>query len=339
MGEKAVIVIDIQKCFLPGGGLPTGNARNTASGATALGTSVAKFINKVNPENVFITLDWHTEGHSSFVSNADRAAGKMSFPEAAGQGAYNKGMNVERYASRTFAGTRMWGDEQSRKIQKLWPKHCVQGTDDAAVADELMSALKPEIASKAVKIMKGDTADTDSYSAIADALGNPTPHDESGKSFLDLLKESNITEVHVTGIARDVCVFWTALDLLNYWIIPAYKEGKVIKLVFQYDLTRPVSNVPGAPYTDITVDQIKKEVADLVAKMLEKDVSMVSSDVEKLFAVEGDGTKYPSYNAAGGRRNKACTKRHRHGAACTGTRKSKNRKNSKSRSRRLDNLF
>jgi hypothetical protein len=214
-------------------------------------------------------------------------------------------MNTTRYAApRIFTGTRVWGDEESRKIQKLWPEHCVQGTAGAELAKELTDTMTPEMKEKAVTILKGDIPDTDSYSAIADALGNPTPHDETGKSFLSILQESDITEVHITGIARDVCVFWTALDLLNYWIIPAAMSGKIIKLVFQYNLTRPVSPIPGAPFTDITVDQIKLEVAQLIAKMMKVDISdpTVNDTMTKIFEIKGDGT---SYSLEGGRRRRS----------------------------------
>ena len=295
----AVIIIDVQKCFLPGGSLATGNSRNGDS--ADLGKTIGNFVNKVNPDHLFITKDWHTVGHSSFLSKAEEADGKMTFPNAARAGTYNKGMNTTRYAGRAFTGTRVWGDEESRKIQKLWPEHCVQDTDGAELAQELTDTIEPKMMAKAVTILKGDTPDIDSYSAIADALGNPTPHDESGKSFLSILQESNITEVHITGIARDVCVFWTALDLLNYWIIPAAKEEKIIKLVFQYNLTRPVSPIPGAPFTDITVDQIKLEVAQLIAKMMKVDISnpTVNDTMTKIFEIKGDGT---NYSLEGGRR-------------------------------------
>ena len=297
--KTAIIVIDVQNCFLPGGSLATGNSRNGES--ADLGKAIGNFVNTINPAYLFITKDWHTAGHSSFLSNADKAAGKMTFPNAAKAGTYNNGMNTTRYAGRAFTGTRVWGDEESRKIQKLWPEHCVQGTAGAELANELTDTMTSELKEKAVTILKGDIPDTDSYSAIADALGNPTPHDDTGKSFLSILQESDITEVHITGIARDVCVFWTALDLLNYWIIPAAMSGKIIKLVFQYNLTRPVSPIPGAPFTDITVDQIKLEVAQLIAKMMKVDISdpTVNDTMTTIFEIKGDGK---SYSLEGGRR-------------------------------------
>ena len=305
-GKTAIIVIDVQNCFLPGGSLATRNSRN--GDPTNLGRAIGNFVNKVSPDHLFITKDWHPAKHSSFLTNAERLTGKMTFPNAAAAGTSNKGMNKTRYARRVFTGTRVWGDEESRKIQKLWPEHCVQDTPGAELADELTNTINPEMMAKAVTILKGYTSDTDSYSAIADALGNPTPQDKDGNSFLSILQKSDITEVHITGIARDVCVFWTALDLLNYWIIPAAKTEKIIKLVFQYNLTRPVFS--GGEHTDMTVDQIKLEVAQLIANMMGLTITdpIVNNTMTKIFEIKGDGT---SYSLEGGRRRRRRSTRHR----------------------------
>jgi nicotinamidase-related amidase len=313
MSGKAVIVIDVQNCFLPGGSLATMNSRNSEMmPASTLGKSIAKFVNGMAPEHLFVSKDYHTPGHTSFLSENDKTAGMMTFPNAAGKGEYAKGIAAGRYSGRSLTNPRYWGTEAERFDQKLWPEHCVQGTPGADVDAAFDAALNPENKAKAVTILKGDTADIDSYSVIADALGNFTPHDEQGRTFISILQESNISEVFVTGIARDVCVFWSALDILNYWILPAYKAGKVIKLVFMYDLTRPVSSVPGAPYTDKTVEQVETAAKELIAAM-----GLGPEVYEKVFEVRTGG-----YGAAGGsrtktmRRNGVCKKNHTHRNSC-----------------------
>ena len=294
---KAVVVIDVQNCFLPGGSLATGNARNSNLPASTLGKSIATFINNEAPEHVFISKDWHTPGHTSFVSNANKAAGKTNFPSAAGSGKYGNGIAAGRYSGKTMGNPRYWGTDAERYDQKLWPEHCVQGTPGAEVDPAFTNALSEENKAKAVSILKGDTPDIDSYSVVADALGNFTPHDESGNIFIDILKSSDISEIYITGIARDVCVFWSALDMLNYWILPAYKAGKVIKLVFMYDLTRPVSPVPGAPYTDKTKEQVEEAAKDLIAAM-----GLGPQVFDEVFEVRSGGYM------AGGRRAKKSKK-------------------------------
>ena len=96
-GNAALIVVDVQNCFLEGGTL-----------AVKGGTEVVPVINQLAPafENIVVTQDWHTAGHASFASTY---AGKKPFE-----------------TTKLKYGT-----------QVLWPDHCVQGTDDANVSKDL----------------------------------------------------------------------------------------------------------------------------------------------------------------------------------------------------------
>ena len=93
----ALLVIDVQNCFLPGGSL-----------AVKEGDQVGPVINKIAKSfaNVVMTQDWHTPGHVSFASVH---AGKKPFETI--DLAYGK--------------------------QVLWPDHCVQGTDGAGLSKDL----------------------------------------------------------------------------------------------------------------------------------------------------------------------------------------------------------
>ena len=286
MSGEAILVIDLQNCFLPGGSLATADVRDKDLPASTLGTSIAKYINAANPEHVFISKDWHNPGHSSFVSNVQKAQGMLNFPSAAAIGEYGRGIASGRYAKREFTGKRAWGKKEERVDQKLWPEHCVQNTDGAMVDAAFLTALSPANQKKAVTILKGDTPDIDSYSVVADALGSPTPHDESGKSFLSILKASNIKKISLTGIARDVCVFWSAMDILNYITVPQFvSTGKATKVVFMYNLTRPVA--PGA--SDMSPAEVEAAVRELLAKP-----AMKIADVDaayKALSTEFDAAK------------------------------------------------
>jgi len=94
---SALLVIDVQNCFLPGGSL-----------AVKEGDQVVPVINKLAKgfANVVMTQDWHTPGHVSFASSH---AGKKPFETV--DLAYGK--------------------------QVLWPDHCVQGTDGASLSKDL----------------------------------------------------------------------------------------------------------------------------------------------------------------------------------------------------------
>jgi nicotinamidase/pyrazinamidase len=93
----ALLVIDVQIDFCPGGGL-----------AVADGDAVVPVINRLLPhfDEVLLTQDWHPAGHGSFAS---AHPGREPFDAA--QMPYGE--------------------------QTLWPDHCVQGTPGAAFHPDL----------------------------------------------------------------------------------------------------------------------------------------------------------------------------------------------------------
>ena len=95
--DAALIVVDVQNCFVTGGTLPV-----------AKGEEVVPVINRIAAgfENIIVTQDWHTPGHASFASSH---AGKKPFETT----------------------TLKYG------TQVLWPDHCVQGSDDASLHKDL----------------------------------------------------------------------------------------------------------------------------------------------------------------------------------------------------------
>ena len=123
--DSALIVVDVQNCFVTGGTLPVKG-----------GEEVVPVINKLAKlfENVVVTQDWHTPGHASFASSH---AGKKPFE-----------------TTKLRYGT-----------QVLWPDHCVQGSQDAAVHKDIA------IPQAQLIIRKGFHKDTDSYSAFMEADG------------------------------------------------------------------------------------------------------------------------------------------------------------------------
>jgi nicotinamidase/pyrazinamidase len=92
MADEALIVIDVQNDFCPGGSL-----------AVAGGDQILPLINEMigRFEHVVMTQDWHPADHSSFAS---KHAGKQPYDTV----------------------TMPYGE------QTLWPDHCVQGSGGAA---------------------------------------------------------------------------------------------------------------------------------------------------------------------------------------------------------------
>lgn len=111
MNRKALVLVDIQNDFLPGGSLAVPNGDQVIPVAN----SIIGRIGSNSDWAIITTQDYHPEGHVSFASS------------------YPNGKPFTRIGS-----------------QDLWPDHCVKGTDGAKVAAglnvptgcEVLSVLK-----------------------------------------------------------------------------------------------------------------------------------------------------------------------------------------------------
>ena len=95
--NAALIVVDVQNGFTPGGNLAVANADEIIPNINEISTYF---------ENIIITQDWHPEDHISFAQNH---ANKNPFDTV----------------------------ELDYGTQVLWPSHCVQGTHDAELHPNL----------------------------------------------------------------------------------------------------------------------------------------------------------------------------------------------------------
>jgi len=158
--RSALIVVDVQNCFVEGGSLPVKD-----------GLAIVPLINRLAPafDNIVVTQDWHTPGHASFASSH---AGRKPFETTA----------------------------MPYGTQVLWPDHCVQGSDDAALVKDL------KLPTAQLIIRKGFHQGVDSYSAFEEA------DHRTSTGLAAYLKARGIATVYVVGLATDFCVAWTALD-------------------------------------------------------------------------------------------------------------------------------
>lgn len=160
MSDTALIVIDMQNDFCPGGAL-----------AVPEGDQILSAINMAmaQADTVILTQDWHPSDHRSFASQHDGAAplSEIEMP----------------YGSQT-----------------LWPDHCVQGTDGAALHPDL------DLTHADLILRKGFRPEIDSYSAFFE-------NDRRTATGLEgYLRNRGITGLTFCGLATDFCVAWSAMD-------------------------------------------------------------------------------------------------------------------------------
>jgi nicotinamidase/pyrazinamidase len=162
--SDALLVIDVQNCFTPGGSL-----------AVKEGDAIVPLINKIAMgfQNVVLTQDWHTSDHVSFASQHD---GKKPFETV----------------------------QLPYGTQVLWPDHCVQGTEGAAIHKDI------NIPQAELIIRKGFHKDVDSYSAFLEA------DRKTQTGLAGYLHGRGIKRVFVCGLATDFCVAWSALDARKF---------------------------------------------------------------------------------------------------------------------------
>jgi nicotinamidase/pyrazinamidase len=165
MARRALLVVDVQHDFLPGGalGVPDGDA---VLGPIALELESGAY------DVVLATRDWHPLDHGSFVT-ADPPG--------------------------------------------PWPVHCVQGTPGAGLSEALDRTRIDEV------VDKGQDPGTEGYSGF------------DGTDLATRLREGDVEEVTVVGLATDWCVKHTALEAL--------REGFRVHVLAE--ATRPVEREPG----------------------------------------------------------------------------------------------
>jgi len=166
---------------------------------------------------VIFTQDWHPADHKSFVSQHE---GKKVFDLI----------------------------DLNGLSQTLWPDHCVQYTDGAEINNDIkFENIKGEV----YIFKKGTDIEVDSYSGFYDnARKNST-------GLAEFLREKEVDDVYVVGIATDFCAKYTAID--------AALEG--FKSVLILDATKPVNS----------------DITDTLKELKEANVNIIESWELSLF--------------------------------------------------------
>lgn len=181
---NALLLIDIQNDFMPGGALPVSEgdavvpvvnrlierSERPARGRSPIIAGRPPVAGRSPMFDVIVaTQDWHPPDHRSFAAqHPDRRPGDV----------------IE------LGGLR----------QILWPVHCVQGTPGAAFHPKLNVARIQRV------FRKGTDRNIDSYSGFFD-----NGH-RKATGLGDCLKDLGVTDIYMAGLATDYCVKCTVLD-------------------------------------------------------------------------------------------------------------------------------
>ncbi|MEW6041238.1 MAG: nicotinamidase [Elusimicrobiota bacterium] len=187
--NSALIIIDVQNDFCPGGAL-----------AVPDGDKTIPVINSISGVfyKVVASQDWHPENHISFASTHNREPYEVI---------EIKNMRLPRppHPNPLPQGEREFLALNAEKLrQVLWPDHCVQGTFGSDFHKDLN--LKPVN----LIIRKGYNPAIDSYSAFLE-------NDKKTQTGLHYyLKGLKIKDVFFCGLATDYCVYFSAVDARKF---------------------------------------------------------------------------------------------------------------------------
>ncbi|MBX4205038.1 MAG: isochorismatase family protein [Candidatus Doudnabacteria bacterium] len=254
----ALVVVDAQPTFMPGGGL-----------AVPEGDQIIPVIKRLMllfPREVrFATKDRHKIGSVSLASSfvGLQAFHRLTYEEFLENFVGLLGNldtlvtdteihieNDESDNSIKLSSDALFGLEELKgylkqvKYQTLWPDHALEGTEEAELHPQL-----PERLFEYVQV-KGLDPICDSYSGFRDALGRPT-------GLGELVRMRGITRAFYVGLCGNVCVGHTANDGMSEGI-----EGYMIK-----DATR-----------DVLMQELTDEMDSRFAKT---GVRVITSDMIK----------------------------------------------------------
>jgi len=198
----ALLVIDLQNDFCP--------AVNGTGGALAVagGHQIVPLIHSLARAfpHVLLTQDWHPPTHISFASSH---AGAQPYETIAAP-----------YGPQT-----------------LWPDHCLQGSEGAAIHSAL------DLPQAELILRKGFRPHIDSYSAFLEN-DHATPTGLAG-----YLRERGLQRLFLCGLAYDFCVRFSALDgaALGFECLVLEDATRAVNLPGSVDQTNEAFAAAGVP--------------------------------------------------------------------------------------------
>jgi len=146
--------------------------------------------------------------------------------------------------------SRDWHPDKTKHFKTyggLWPEHCVQNTKGAQFHPQL------QLPEHAIIISAGLNPDEDGYSVFEGV-------DSKGIGFSKVLKEFNVEELYIGGLATDYCVKHSVLDALKsgfkvYVLMDAVKGVNINP----DDSENAIKEMLDSGASKITLDEMFKE--------------------------------------------------------------------------------
>jgi nicotinamidase-related amidase len=238
--KTALMIIDVQNCFMEASGTSSGQDGSLAVAGTA---GIVPIINGIRTEKsclfdvVVRSQDYHTVNHISFAPTH----GLEPFAHLSGKGELpvtcidpDSGSQQDASCCPTYhispydCNTTLCPDTENSPVealveimespacticketpeecfettQAMWTNHCLQ-EGDSTFARELITEDSD------IVLQKGLYQYVDSYSAFMDNTRRlKTPLD-------NIMQENNVGTIYIMGIATDYCVYYSVLDALT----------------------------------------------------------------------------------------------------------------------------
>lgn len=213
----ALLIIDPQKDFME---TPAFKAPLAVPGAYEDMKRLAQYIEVEAPESIVVTMDTHAKmhianpmwwvdeqgnnpSHFTLISVEDVESGKWKAAIADKQ---EHSLNYVRGLAN--------GDKY---VLRIWPYHCIDGTEGHEVTEVLKPALEAwekSTGNKVVYVYKGQNPNTEMYSGLkAEVVMADDPDTEINQGVIDYL--AGFDKVKVAGEAKSHCVASTAMDLIK----------------------------------------------------------------------------------------------------------------------------
>ncbi|MBI5149150.1 MAG: bifunctional nicotinamidase/pyrazinamidase [Candidatus Omnitrophica bacterium] len=143
--------------------------------------------------------------------------------------------------------SRDWHPRRTKHFKDFggpWPVHCVANTPGAAFHPQL------KFPPQAIVVSKGMDPDKDSYSAFQAV-------DEKGRTLLEILKQSDVQELFVGGLATDYCVKASVLDALKDFKVKLLTDAVKGVNIHPDDSKRAIEAMVAAGAVEITFKELE----------------------------------------------------------------------------------